>query len=333
VVAILFLIGISGYIWFHRNELHSLVDAIRTGRWYWLLIAALAEAAYFLNEGFCFSLALRLTGTQISALSVVPLLLSAQTLSVMVPSEFLADESLFILFARRRGKSPAQVALGVSLAEMAELFSFMAVLIVGFLFLAVYRSVRPFEVAAGYIVSILCLLLVALVVFLLWKPQGIVRILTALQRYWNRFCSITIHSWRLPQAWAEHMNRRLIQGVETASQNPRGLVFLLFVALAGHLIRIACLLVVLQAFGLSIALWKVTTAYAIGTLVWIASPIPGGIGLVEGAYSLVLVSLGVTAGAGAGATLALVYRGITFWLPVGTGIVALRLLARRDATL
>lgn len=326
-IAVFFLIGIGGFICFHRNELDSLTHALRSGQWPWLLLAAVFEALYFLNEAFYFSRAFRLTGTRISTRSVVPILLGAQTLSVLVPSEFLADQSLFFSSAKRHGQSPTQVTLGVTLAEVAELFSFMLVLIVGFLFLTVYRTVQPFEVTAGYIVSLLCLLLGVMAAFLLWKPGSIVGILTSLRNLWNRFCGMTRRSWSLPADWAAKMSRRLIEGVTIARRDRKGLASLLLLALAGHMIRIACLFAVLQAFGLPIALWKIITAYAIGTLVWIASPIPGGIGLVEGAYSLVFVSLGIAPTAAA--TLALVYRGVTFWLPLCAGIIALRLLSRR----
>ncbi len=329
VVVVFLLIGISGFLYLHRHELDSLTHALRSGRWPWLLVAAVSEALCFLNEAYYFSRAFRLTGSQIPALSVVPVLLGAQTLSVVVPSEFLADQSLFFSFARRHGQSPTQVALGVSLAEVAEFFSFIAVLVVGFLLLAVHRDVQHFEVAAGYVVSLLCLLLSVAVVFLLWKPQPIARILIALQSLWNRFCHATGLPWSLSEDWAERMNQRLIEGITIARRNPRGLAILFLLALAGHLLRIFCLFAVIQAFGLPVALWKVTTAYAVGTLVWIASPIPGGIGLVEGAYSLVFVSLGIVPAAAA--TLALAYRGITFWLPLGAGIAALRFLSSREA--
>lgn len=327
VIAVLFLIGISGFLYLHRHELDSLTHALRSGLWPWLLVATVAEALYFLNEAFYFSRAFRLTGTQVPALAVIPVLLGAQTLSVVVPSEFLADQSLFFSFARRHGQSPTQVALGVSLAEMSEFLSFMGILIVGFLFLVVHRDVQSFEVAAGYVVLSLCLLLGTVGVFLLWKPQAIAHVLAAGRGLWNRFCHATGRPWSLSADWAERMGQRLTEGITIARRNPQGLAVLLLLALAGHLLRVICLFAVIQAFGLPVALWKVITAYAVGTLVWIASPIPGGVGLVEGAYSLVFVSPGILPAAAA--TLALAYRGVTFWLPLGAGLAALRLLSRQ----
>jgi hypothetical protein len=329
VIAVLLLAGIGGFIFAHRNELVTLADAMRAGRWYWLLIAAVCEALYYACEAVCFSRALGLTGTRISTLSVLPVLLSAQALSVVAPSEFLADQSAFFFIAKRYGKSPALMALGVSLAEMAELLSFMVVMIIGLLFLIIYHSLRPFELAAAGIASAICLGMVAAIAFLLWKQQDIANILTTIEGFWNRFCRMTRHFRPLPQEWAGEMSRRLMEGIKIAREDPRRLVVLLLIALAEHIIRIACLFAVFQAFAVSIALWKITSAYAIGTLVWILSPIPGGIGLVEGTYSLVFHSLGIRAAPAA--TLALVYRGMTFWLPLGAGIIALRLLSRHGA--
>jgi len=328
-IAALVLTGIAAFVFFHRSELNSLAEAIRSGRWYWLVIAAVAEWLYFINEAWCFSRAFRLTGTNASASSTVSVLLGAQALSVVMPSEFLADQGIFFVFARRLGKSPALMALGVSLAEMAELFSFVAVLIVGFLFLAAYGTIEPFEIAAGYIVMLLCLLIVAMLAMVFWKAQDVGRVLAVVQKLWGRMCQ-AVHSKQLRNDWAKIMDRKLAGGIEIARRNPRGLLSIVLIALLGHVIRIACLIAVIEAFGLSVAIWKVITAYAVGTLVWIASPIPGGIGLVEGAYSLVFVSLGVPASAAA--TLALAYRGIIFWLPLGAGTLALRLLPKLDFT-
>ena len=57
------------------------------------------------------------------------------------------------------------------------------------------------------------------------------------------------------------------------------------------------------------------------TLAWMISPIPAGVGMVEGAMALAFASLGVpTARA---AVLAVTYRGLSFWLPFLVGLFTL----------
>ena len=56
----------------------------------------------------------------------------------------------------------------------------------------------------------------------------------------------------------------------------------------------------------------------------ILSPVPQGIGVVEGVMALVFASLGVPAGSAT--VIALAFRGLTFWLPMAAGFLLLRQL-------
>jgi uncharacterized protein (TIRG00374 family) len=64
--------------------------------------------------------------------------------------------------------------------------------------------------------------------------------------------------------------------------------------------------------------------FAITYLFLIVSPTPSGVGIVEGVMPLALSSLGVEWSQGVVITLA--YRGITFWVPLGVGAIAFRIL-------
>lgn len=64
------------------------------------------------------------------------------------------------------------------------------------------------------------------------------------------------------------------------------------------------------------------TGYSIGVLFMAVAITPQGVGVVEGVMTAAFVSLGVPV---ARATIAvLAYRGISFWLPLLTGFIALR---------
>jgi uncharacterized protein (TIRG00374 family) len=54
------------------------------------------------------------------------------------------------------------------------------------------------------------------------------------------------------------------------------------------------------------------------------SPTPSGIGIVEGALALTLASLDVDLSQAV--IITIVYRGITFWLPLAVGALAFRAL-------
>jgi uncharacterized protein (TIRG00374 family) len=68
----------------------------------------------------------------------------------------------------------------------------------------------------------------------------------------------------------------------------------------------------------------VVAGYAVGILFWKMSIVPEGVGVVEGVMILVYTSLGVP---GTRATvISLAFRGMTYWVPMIIGLVALRRL-------
>jgi glycosyltransferase 2 family protein len=92
---------------------------------------------------------------------------------------------------------------------------------------------------------------------------------------------------------------------------------------------IACLAVCVHAFGGSLPFVAVAVVYLTGNAIGSAVPIPGGIGTVDAA-----LSAGLTA-AGLHGTVAfssvLLFRTLTFWLPVPLGWTALNYLQRHEA--
>ena len=77
--------------------------------------------------------------------------------------------------------------------------------------------------------------------------------------------------------------------------------------------------------------WILVSGFAMGFLFLNVSPIPQGIGLVEGVMTLAFTSLGVAAEKALSVTLA--YRGMTLWLPMIVGFFLLKRVTReKEAT-
>ena len=92
---------------------------------------------------------------------------------------------------------------------------------------------------------------------------------------------------------------------------------------------IGCLAVSVKAFGGSLPIVAVAVVYLTGSAIGSAVPTPGGLGAVEAA-----LTAGLTAAGLHGATAissVLLFRTVTFWIPVPLGWAALSYLQRRDA--
>jgi uncharacterized protein (TIRG00374 family) len=79
------------------------------------------------------------------------------------------------------------------------------------------------------------------------------------------------------------------------------------------------------AFDVSFSVGTIIAGFSIGYLFFVVSPTPAGLGIVEGALTLGLVSLNVPLNQAAAVTLA--YRGVTFWVPLLIGVLSFRMVS------
>ena len=115
--------------------------------------------------------------------------------------------------------------------------------------------------------------------------------------------------------------------VEVAQQ-PRKLAEGIGGALLLTAAYIACLDACIRAFGGSVAIASVAVVYLAGSSLGSIVPTPGGLGAVEAVLTAGLTTAGMHGAAAASAVL--LFRLLTFWLPVPAGWAALNYLERRD---
>ena len=92
---------------------------------------------------------------------------------------------------------------------------------------------------------------------------------------------------------------------------------------------IFCLAACVAAFGRSAPIAKIGVVYLTGSAISSIVPTPGGIGAVEAALTAGLTAAGMPGAAAASAVL--LFRLVTFWLPIPFGWAALRYLEREQA--
>ena len=113
----------------------------------------------------------------------------------------------------------------------------------------------------------------------------------------------------------------LVAAGDAIRESPRRLLGLLGAAGAANATATLCLFLVFVAFGQSVAFGQLVMGFGMGTLAWIVSPIPAGVGVVEGAMALAFASLGILPTKAA--VIAITYRGISFCFPFILGLFTL----------
>lgn len=112
------------------------------------------------------------------------------------------------------------------------------------------------------------------------------------------------------------------------AQQPRKLAQGIGGTLLLSLCYILCLAACVAAFGRSVPITKIGVVYLTGSAIGSVIPTPGGIGAVEAALTTLLTAAGVPGPVAVPAVL--LFRLLTFWLPVPFGWAALRYLERRQ---
>ena len=113
------------------------------------------------------------------------------------------------------------------------------------------------------------------------------------------------------------------------AQHPRKLARGIGGALLLSLCYIMCLAACVAAFGRSVPIAKIGVVYLTGSAIGSIVPTPGGLGAVEAALTAGLTAAGVPGAVAVSAVL--LFRLLTFWLPVPFGWAALNYLERKQA--
>lgn len=123
--------------------------------------------------------------------------------------------------------------------------------------------------------------------------------------------------------------RRVLGELRGVAADPTKITLLLGGAGLGKLVTILAFAQSARAFGIDLGFAHIGALYLTANTVASAAPTPGGVGAIEAALVAVLTGAGVDAAIALSTVL--VFRLVTFWLPVPFAYLALRRLRATDA--
>ena len=140
----------------------------------------------------------------------------------------------------------------------------------------------------------------------------------------NNIVKPFIHREYLSEARAHEFALEMATDLKALPGKSRSLIKPVLYALTNKALMMVILMASFFAFQVSFTAGTIIGGFSIAYLFLIVSPTPSGIGIVEGVMPLALSSLQVPWSEAVIITLA--YRGVTFWLPLGVGAIAFRML-------
>jgi uncharacterized membrane protein YbhN (UPF0104 family) len=275
----------------------SVAGIIRHSDWRWAAVALVLSGTTYLAA------ALSLTGFVLEPLRVTRTglaQLAASFITLVAPAA-VGSAALNIRYLQRNGVPAASATASVGVSQVVALVLHMLLLLV-FAVITGAGHVHPLG-APGYVYVVLAALVAALIAAFAVPPAR--RLLRA----------------RLVPTLAQVIPRLL-----DIAHSPRKLGEGIGGALLLTLAYVLCLAACVRAVGGTVPITSVFVVYLTGSALGSAAPTPGGLGAVE-----VALSAGLTAAGMAGATAlsaVLLFRLLTFWLPVPLGWVAFTYLQR-----
>ncbi len=278
----------------------NLLRVVRHADWRWTL-AALALSALTYAAA-----AISLSGFVLERLRFARTLLAQMAASfvTLVTPAAVGGAALNIRYLQRSGVSPARATASVGAAQVVSFLLHVVALVV---FAALTGSVHIHSLQPPTWAYVVLAALLILVLATIAIPPGR-RLLRA----------------RLTPALGQVFPRIL-----DLAQNPRKLAAGFGGALLLTALYVACLEACVRAVGGSVPIVGVAVVYLSGTAIAAAAPTPGGLGAIEVALSAGLTAAGLPSATALGAVL--LFRLLTFWLPVPVGWLAFNYLERQGA--
>lgn len=304
-------------------EAEQVVDTLQRGDLKWILLAVGLHFVWVVNLAACFRACYRLLGIEETIERLLLLSLAANFVNVVAPAAGVSGLAVFISDSRTRGRPTGRVTSAAALSIMYDYVAFIIVLGLGLTVLFRRDRLTAAEITA----SLILVIIAAAFATLLWlgtrtsDKLGVALAWTA--RTVNRLLRPIRKTAYLSEAKAREFAHEVTEGLAVARHAPRGAILLpAALALSKQALLISILFMIFMAFGQAFSVGTLVAGYAIGYLFVIVSPTPLGIGFVETAMTLALTTLRVPLAAAAVITLA--FRGLTVWLTLLYGLIAMR---------
>jgi len=278
----------------------SLGSTLREAHWQWVIVALALSASTYIGA------TISLSGFVAERLSFFRTLLVqvAGSFVTLVTPAAVGGAALNIRYLQRRKVPAAVAAASVGVAQVVAFVLHIALIVV---FAAIAGTSAREHIAppqwAWYVLAGLVVLALAV----LAVPAGR-RVLRA----------------RLSPTLGQVLPRLL-----DVAQQPVKLAQGIGGALLLSLSYILCLAACVAAFGRSVPIASIAVVYLTGSAIGSILPTPGGLGGVEAALTAGLTAAGLPGAVAVSAVL--LFRLITFWLPVPFGWAALSFLERHQA--
>jgi glycosyltransferase 2 family protein len=322
VVLILFLAG--AFVILSFSELERTVETLRRGNLWYLLLSFLIQIGWFFLVGITYRSIYRLLGMRESILTLTRVAAAANFVNVVMPTVGVGGIAVFVNSAKKGEHPTGKVTLAAALFLLFDQAAFLGVLALGMVALFRRNDLNVTDVLAAVFLLAVAALLAATLYIGSRSVDAMGHFLARLAGLVNAVLRPFFRRDYLREERAYEFASEMADGLGALPHRPRSLLKPLLLAFLNKGLLISILLCAFLAFQVPYSPGTIIGGFAIGYLFMIVSPTPSGIGVVEGVLPLALKTLRVVWSQAV--VITLVYRAMTFWVPLGVGALAFRSL-------
>jgi uncharacterized protein (TIRG00374 family) len=323
IVVIVLLLSLA-FLVTSLGELERIAGTLDRANLWFLAIALFVELVWFFILGQTFRSIYALLDLKEDTLRLTLVAAAANFINVIAPTAGAGGIALFIADGKARGHPSGRVTAAGAISLFFDYLAFLCILVLGLVVLFRRNNLDTGEMLASALMLIITLILASILYLGSHSAEKLAGFLGMLGRAINRAVQLVYHRELFNIEQARAFAFELADGLSALPARPKRMLLPFLLALANKSALILVLFLTFLAFGVPFSEGTIIGGFAIGYLFTIISPTPAGVGVMEGMFILALSSLRVEWSAAV--VIALSYRAVTFWVPLGVGGLAFQYL-------
>lgn len=311
IVAVCFLIANADY-------LASFLATLKTGALVPLVAACVLMLARHLVQAASYDAAFEAVGHKTGFWHNVVLIFSLVFINTFCLFSGATGVAFIIDDAHRTGADAGASTSGAILSQIGYFAAILVISVIGFMTMVLSGSMNTLFLVGGLALAAVLAALSSMFVVGYRKPRVLFRLFIGIEKLINKV--IGLMKKHLKPAWGRKMASSFISSANILAKNPQGTLITVAYASFSAILNMACLVAIGYAFGFD-NVAALVAAFAVASISVILSPTPQGVGVVEAAIAAILTAHGCSLATAT--AIALVYRGIMFWIPFCIGALLL----------
>lgn len=316
-IIVILLVGIG--IWFLIPKILGLKDTLQLldKIKYWAFILALvAEMFFYIGSAIITRTVLRMTGDKLKFFDVLKIAVMDSFSVQFLPLGTFGEAAVDYYFYRAKNVRTSHIVLMFVARTIIVWLAFAFIYLIGVAFSPINSQLGPEKLLIVWLIYFLALIIFFYLIYLYFKKDQLLKKASVFAHFVNRLSPLfkfrKIEMQKIPG-----LVDKVYEATSILARNRRLQISAALGALFFWGGDIFCLYFAFLGFGYRPALAMVIFTYAIARILATISFIPGGVGITEASMSLIFIGFGVPAPTALAATL--IFRFLTFWLPIPIG--------------